>query len=79
MSINESGLNGIVTDSYTKELPVGASIRISGTTVGTQSDVSGQFEVKIPGTNLDDSLIFTYVGYERYAEHISKLRNNASR
>ena len=71
-------LNGSVTDSKTNELLVGASIRILGTSYGTQSDVSGQFRLDIPGTSLNDSLIITYVGYERYAEPILKLKDKSS-
>jgi hypothetical protein len=71
-------LNGSVTDSKTNELLVGASIRISGTTNGTQSDLSGQFRLNVPGVSLNDSLIVTYVGYKRYAEPISKLKDKSS-
>jgi hypothetical protein len=76
-SQNHITLNGIVTDSKTKELLVGASIRISGNTIGTQSDVSGQFRLRLPEANSDDSLIVTYVGYKRYAQPISKLIDKA--
>ena len=38
----------------------------------------GQFRFRVPETNLDDSLIVTYVGYKRYAEPISKLVNKVS-
>ncbi len=71
-------LTGIVIDSKTKELLVGASIRISGTTLGTQSDRSGQFRLNVPGTSANDSLVVTYVGYIKYAQPIVSLKDNAS-
>jgi hypothetical protein len=75
---DRSTINGGVTDSKTNEPLVGASIRISGTSYGTQSDVSGQFRLNIPSTSLNDSLVITYVGYKRYAEPISKLKNKSN-
>lgn len=74
-SQNQIILNGSVTDSKTNEVLVGASIRISGTTNGTQSDLSGQFKLHVPVSSLNDSLIVTYVGYKKYAEPISKLKD----
>ena len=70
-------LNGMVIDSQTNERLVGASIRISGTTIGTQSEPSGEFRLNIPSANLNDSLIVTYVGYKRYIEPIWKLKNKS--
>ncbi len=68
-------IQGRVVDFQTKELLVGASVRISGTTIGTQSDGSGRFKLIIPSANQDDSLVVTYVGYKRYAQVVSTLKD----
>jgi hypothetical protein len=66
-------LHGIVIDSLSKEPLAGASIRFSGNSIGTQSDLSGRFSLKIQKPNREDSLIVTYVGYKKYAEVLSNL------
>ncbi len=71
-------LTGVVMDSETKELLAGASIRISGTPLGTQSDRSGQFRLNVPNTSAEDSLIVTYVGYQKYAQSMAALKGKAS-
>jgi hypothetical protein len=71
-------LQGTVVDYKTKELLVGASVRISGTTIGTQSDVSGRFSLIIPPENQDDSLIVTYVGYKKYTQPVSSLKDRVN-
>ncbi len=71
-------LRGTVLDGGTKEPLVGASIRISGSTAGTLSDGSGQFNLNVPNTSLRDTLIVTYVGFKKYAESLSKLIDKAN-
>ena len=68
-------LQGSVVDHETKDFLVGASIRISGTTIGTQSDMSGQFRLNVPNKSMSDSLIVTYVGYKKYGESILRLKD----
>jgi len=71
-------LTGVVIDSQTMEPLVGASVRISSTTVGAQSDVSGRFRLNIPVKNLKDSLIVTFVGYRKFVECVFKLTDKTS-
>src|SRR5688572_11568245 len=68
-------LKGSVVDYETKDFLVGASIRISGTAIGTQSDLSGRFTLNIPNESVSDSLIVTYVGYKKYGESILRLKD----
>ena len=68
-------LQGSVVDSETKDFLVGASIRISGTAIGTQADVSGRFTLNVPNPSVSDSLIVTYVGYKKYGESILRLKD----
>ncbi|MGX5688443.1 SusC/RagA family TonB-linked outer membrane protein [Arcticibacter tournemirensis] len=39
----------------------GVSVRLKGTTTGTQTGANGQFSIRIPGNNA--VLVFTYIGY----------------
>ncbi len=39
----------------------GVSVRIKGTTTGTQTGANGQFSIGVPGNN--SVLVFTYIGY----------------
>ncbi|PWG82667.1 SusC/RagA family TonB-linked outer membrane protein [Pararcticibacter amylolyticus] len=39
----------------------GVSVRVKGTTTGTQTGANGQFSIKVPGNNA--VLVFTYIGY----------------
>jgi hypothetical protein len=71
---DEVSLHGVVVDSKTKDTLVGASVRISGTSLGTQSDVAGHFSLTLPKSNQTDSLIVTYVGYKKYAEVLANLK-----
>jgi TonB-linked SusC/RagA family outer membrane protein len=53
-------VTGVVTDLATGETIIGATVRVSGTGTGTQTDVNGRFTVN---ANSTDSLTFSYVGY----------------
>ncbi len=68
-------LNGVVLDREIKKTLANASVRVSGTSIGTQSDSLGRFSLNIPQANLNDSIVVTYVGYEKYAEAVSSLKN----
>ncbi|RYD90871.1 MAG: SusC/RagA family TonB-linked outer membrane protein, partial [Sphingobacteriales bacterium] len=51
---------GKVTGSDDKQPVVGASVRVKGSTVGTQTDVNGTYTINV---NAGDVLIFSYLGY----------------
>jgi len=53
-------ITGTVTDEFGESL-IGVNIAVKGTTIGTQTDVDGSFELSIP----DDAttLVFSYLGY----------------
>ncbi len=57
-----SVVSGTVTDSSTGDPLIGVSIAVKGTTRGVNSDINGQYTIKVfPGEN---TLVFSYVGYE---------------
>ncbi|MFA6084502.1 SusC/RagA family TonB-linked outer membrane protein [Mucilaginibacter sp.] len=51
---------GRVTGSDDKLPVVGATVRVKGTTIGTQTDVNGQFSLNVSPGNV---LVFSYLGY----------------
>lgn len=58
----EAEVSGSVTDAQTEDALVGVNISVKGTTMGTSTDTEGQFSLGVP--SLNDTLVFTYVGYE---------------
>jgi hypothetical protein len=73
----QTGLQGIILDKETKEVLAGASIRISGTAIGTRSDASGRFNLNIPLSHDKDTLIITHVGYKKYESVVTDLRGQS--
>ncbi len=55
-------VSGIVTGSIDNEPLIGATIVISGTTIGTTTDINGKYSLEVPDEE-DVMLIFSYVGY----------------
>jgi TonB-linked SusC/RagA family outer membrane protein len=53
--------SGKVTGSDDKLPVVGATVRVKGTTIGTQTDVNGQFSLSL---NPGDVLTISYLGYQ---------------
>jgi TonB-dependent starch-binding outer membrane protein SusC len=53
-------ISGTVTDENGDSMP-GASIVVSGTSIGTQSDADGKFSLLVPGEK--NVLIISFVGY----------------
>lgn len=53
-------VKGTVTDTKGETLP-GVSVKVKGTSMGTTTDVNGQFTVNTPDDN--SILVFTYIGY----------------
>ena len=69
-------LNGIVKDLNSKEALPYASIGIRGKHVGTISNQDGEFSLSISSDNLNDTLIFSYVGYENKEIAVADLKEN---
>ncbi|WP_242204527.1 VWA domain-containing protein [Aestuariivivens insulae] len=60
---------GKVTDESGHPLP-GANIMVKGSTIGTQTDFDGLYEIKAENT---DVLVFSYVGYVTVERKVGKL------
>lgn len=58
----QQALTGTITDAETGETLIGANILVKGTSIGTVTDVQGQYALKLNEGNY--TLIFSYVGYK---------------
>jgi TonB-linked SusC/RagA family outer membrane protein len=54
-------VKGVVTDASTKETMPGVNVTVSGTTLGTMTDASGNFTLEVP--NASATLQFSFIGY----------------
>ncbi len=57
---------GTVTDSETGESLPYVHIAWSGSQYGTVANEEGAFQIKIPDSNMGDTMVFTFIGYEPY-------------
>ncbi|RLD89269.1 MAG: hypothetical protein DRJ09_06820, partial [Bacteroidetes bacterium] len=62
-----SMVKGRIIDN-TGETLIGVSIVLKGTTMGTVTDLQGNYKLTVP--NLNDTLIFSYIGYKTVTEPI---------
>ena len=60
---DEKFAKGRVIDAVTREPIIGANIVIKNTTVGTLSDVDGNFSIRIPVDKNEVILLISYLGY----------------
>ncbi|MES2266618.1 MAG: TonB-dependent receptor [Bacteroidota bacterium] len=63
---------GKVTGSDDKLPVVGASVRVKGSTIGTQTDVNGQFSINV---NPGDVLVISYLGYQTNEVTVGQSEN----
>ncbi len=63
-----SKVKGRIIDN-TGETLIGVSIVLKGTTIGTVTDLQGNFELTVP--SLNDTLVFSYIGYRKVIEPIN--------
>lgn len=56
-------VTGRVLDDNNQPLP-GVSVSITGTTIGTVTDVNGRYKLNIPDTYTNKGLTFSFVGFE---------------
>ena len=54
-------VKGTVYDEKTNTTLIGVSVLVKGTTIGSITDIDGNFSIDAPNANA--SLIFSYVGY----------------
>lgn len=59
---NQHEITGVVVDAETGESLPNVTILVQGTSIGTSSDLDGEYSLSVPDP--DGSLQFTFVGYE---------------
>lgn len=62
-------VSGTVTDSETGEALTGVNIRVEGANTGTATNREGEYSLSVP--SLQDTLVFSYVGYANEKVSIS--------
>src|SRR5690554_3515977 len=62
-------ITGTVTEDSTGEPLPGATVILKGTTTGSVTNVDGTYSLTVP--NLQDTLIFSFVGYNNQEVPIS--------
>jgi len=67
---------GRVVDAVNNNPLAFASIQIQNTTKGTISDNDGNFKLWLSKQNLDDTLIISYLGFQKKHIIINQLKNN---
>ncbi|MCC5908207.1 MAG: SusC/RagA family TonB-linked outer membrane protein [Balneolaceae bacterium] len=55
-------VRGTVVDTQTGEALPGVNVVVEGTTIGTATNIDGEFELDV--SNLDEVLVFSYIGYD---------------
>ena len=75
----ESYLSGVITDVDGIGLP-GTNVFIKGTTIGTVSDLNGQFKIRIPEDA--KAIVFSFIGYpiveESLENHLKNSENSVN-
>lgn len=71
-------LEGTVTDSKTGDVLPFVNIAISGTSVGTISDMNGEYKLSVPDNLADKELTFSSVGFSSVTYKVSQLANQHS-
>ncbi len=64
---------GKVIDREEKEVLPYTSILVLGSNIGTVSNTDGEFELKIPESMLQDTVVFSCLGYRKYKQPIAEI------
>jgi hypothetical protein len=64
---------GKVIDQEEKDVLPFTSISVLKNTIGTLTNIDGEFELKIPGTMMEDTIVVSCLGYKQYRMPVSKI------
>lgn len=62
-------VSGQVTDENSQPL-IGVTVALQGTTVGTITDIDGNYQIQVPAANDHGTLIFSFIGYESVSLYV---------
>lgn len=71
----QTHIEGTVTDSKSGDVLPFVNIAISGTTVGTISDINGEFQLSVPDAHAGKDVVFSSVGYALVRKSMQELAN----
>lgn len=74
LGYSQNIIEGVITDSKTGEAMPFVNIAVSGHTIGTISDLNGEFKLSVPDSFLDKDLSISSVGYAPYTCKISSVQ-----
>jgi len=63
-------ISGKITEKDSNEELIGVSVGVKGTTIGTMTDVDGNYSISIPSGK--GILVFSYLGYTEQERNVSK-------
>ena len=61
-AVQDEVITGTVTDVDTGEPLPGVNVVLMGTTIGTATNMEGEYELSVP--SLDETLVISYIGYQ---------------
>ena len=61
VDLQQSAVTGTVIDAVTGEALIGVAVVVKGTTLGTLTDINGQFSLQLP--QKEAILVFSFIGY----------------
>jgi len=67
---NSRNISGTLTDAADKQPIGGATVRVEGTNIGTQTDMTGHYSIPLPDGK--QTLQFTFIGYKTKAVKVGK-------
>ena len=69
-AVAQGTVKGKVVDAENNEPLIGATVSVSGTTLGTVTDMDGNFVLKL--TSSKATLIFKYLGYNEITHQVKR-------
>lgn len=72
-------ISGIITDKRTGQTIPGASIKVKGTILGTQTDVDGTYSLSVKDDKETFILVVSYIGYKSQEFSINRSASNINR
>ena len=69
---------GKIIDREEKDVLPYTSISVVGKNIGTLSNIDGEFELKIPGTMLNDTIVISCLGYKQYHIPVTQITDAAA-
>lgn len=68
---------GLVKDASSREPLKGANVELAGSGIGDITDEDGFFRMKIDDINMTDTLVITFLGYQKYSIPLNKYQNHS--